>query len=69
MLLISDLELLKSAVAAAGGARIVGETPVKIRGEAAAIVLLSASPTALWHIRRTPPGKLLEYDPLERTPF
>jgi SAM-dependent methyltransferase len=40
VLLTSDLAALKAAVAAAPGARIVGETAVKIRGEAGTMVLL-----------------------------
>ncbi|MGH6929165.1 MAG: hypothetical protein ACREEV_12690, partial [Dongiaceae bacterium] len=40
VLLTSDLEALKAAVAATPGARVVGETPVRIRGEAATITVL-----------------------------
>jgi 23S rRNA G2445 N2-methylase RlmL len=43
VLLTSDLEALKAAIAAIAatpGARIAGETPVKIRGEAATITVL-----------------------------
>jgi hypothetical protein len=43
VLLTSDIEALKAAVAANPGARIMGETPVKIRGEAATIAILRAS--------------------------
>jgi 23S rRNA G2445 N2-methylase RlmL len=42
VLLTSDVETLRAAVAAASGVRITGETAVKIRGEAATIVLLTA---------------------------
>jgi SAM-dependent methyltransferase len=40
VLLTSDLEALKAAVVATPGARIAGETPVRIRGEAATITVL-----------------------------
>ena len=43
VLLTSDLDALQAAVAANPGARIMSETPVKIRGEAAMIAVLRAS--------------------------
>jgi hypothetical protein len=42
VLLTSDLETLKTAVAGQSGARIMSETPVKIRGEAATIAVVRA---------------------------
>jgi SAM-dependent methyltransferase len=40
VLLTSDLEALKAAVAATPGAHMIGETPVKVRGESATITVL-----------------------------
>jgi 23S rRNA G2445 N2-methylase RlmL len=43
VLLTSDIDALQAAVAANPGARIMSESPVKIRGEAATIAILRAS--------------------------
>jgi hypothetical protein len=43
VLLTSDLESLRAGVGATPGMRIIGETPVRIRGETATIAL--AGPT------------------------